>query len=251
MKATAGQDLVFGLASGRFAVLVVEKPGASVPATGETGTAGGCSEEFRRRHSLWEWAACISGAIDAARQRPEVDGRAPVRIMGLSEGAITAARLARERPDVSHIAFISGFGCDQWRDMLVIARRSAPNPAEALAAVARTEVGLRDIAYNPADPNRFFEGQTYVFWSTFGRACPAADLAAASADVLVAYGTADEQIDPDGVEAIPAARIAVGKPVTMRRIVGGDHVLNTPGSAPFANLLGVFAESLDWMEVAR
>ncbi|MCC6677531.1 MAG: hypothetical protein IT436_10340 [Phycisphaerales bacterium] len=260
LSATSAQDLIFTLAAGRFAVLVVEKPGVipESPPVDDAGTADQASPEFRRLHSLPSWARALSTAIDAARADPRIDGRADIRLLGMSEGAITAARLARQRSDVSHIAFISGFGCDQWDDMLIVARRDALAGASTAttsagdwaiavrAALARTEAGLRAVAARP-DSTELFEGQTHLFWSTFGRACPADDLARARAEVLVAYGTADEQVDADGVEAIRAARIEAGRPITVIPILGGDHMLNTRDTAPFQNLVGVFRESLDWM----
>ena len=258
-QATAGQDIVHQLGAGRFAVLVVEKPGVA-PETSDEGTGGvseACSAEFRAQHALDPWAKTVSRAIDAARKEEAVDARAPVRLLGLSEGSIVAARVSALRVDVSHVAFISGFGCDQWSDMLVVARRNAEAEFESAsleereAAVAKAlkdmEAGFAAIAQDPANPDRYFDDQTHLFWSTFGKACPAADLAKTDANVFVALGTADEQVDANGVEAIPAARIAAGKPITMRRILGGGHILSTPERPGFDNLVGVFSEAIDWM----
>lgn len=259
LNATAAQDILIQLAAGRFAVMVVEKPGVepeSTPASSD-GTAADCSALFRAGHSLPNWSRAISSAIDDARTDPRVDGAAPVRLLGMSEGAVTAARLAHDRPDISHVVFISGFGCDQWHDMLVVARRAADaehasaapeqRAAAVHAAIERTEAGLRAVAADPDNPDRLFEGQTHLFWSTFGLACPASDLANADADVFVAYGTSDEQVDAGAVESIVSARLAAGRTVTTRRILGGTHVLNTPTTGPFENILAVFRDSLDWM----
>ncbi len=263
LAATSGQDVIHRFAAGRFAVLVVEKPGVRSEAspTASKGSSDGGSPEFRRAHSLAAWSHSVSLAIDAAKRDARVDVGSQVRLLGISEGAITAARVARERDDVSHVAFISGFGCDQWRDMLIVARRqaeaasatkSAPErTADVHAAIEAMEHGFRGIASDPTSADRLFAGQTYLYWSTFGRACPADDLARTSADVFVAYGTADEQVDPSGIEAIPAARIAAGKPVTTRRVIGGSHVLDVPGDKPFTNLLAMFKDSLDWMDADR
>lgn len=263
LHATAGQDIVNKLAAGRLAVLVVEKPGVVSESTpsGDPGTACDCSPEFRRRHALDSWCEVLSAAIDDARRDPRIDSRAPIRLMGLSEGAITVARLARVRRDVSHVAFISGFGCDQWRDVLVVARRDAESKARdsrldpsaaagaVRAAIEEAEAGLARVAADPDNSDRFFDDQTHRFWSTFGRACPAQDLAMSSAAVFVAYGTADEQIDPNGVEAIAASCVARGKPILMERVLGGNHVLDTPEKGKFQNLIGVFQRSLDWMSL--
>lgn len=242
LSATAGQDILQQLSGERFAVLVIEKPNvASERTSNDAGETGACSAAFNAAHSLENWTSAISRAIDAAMRDPRVDARAGVRVLGLSEGAVVAARVARERADVNHVTFISGFGCDQWGDMLVVARR------EGEGAIAETEAGLRAVATAPGATDRFFAGQTHLFWSSFGRACPAEDLARSRAAVFVAYGVNDEEIDGNGVEAIPAALLAAGRDVRVTRVAGGSHVLNTPDTPPFANLIGVFRDSLDWM----
>lgn len=248
--ATAGQDLVHALADGRFAVLVADKVGVEPfnRVADADGTAGNCSEAFLGQHSLDNWTTRLGVAIDAAMASDHVDSRSGVRVLGLSEGAIAAARLARLRSDISHTTFIAGFGCDQWRDMRVVARRKAEaHGVEAARSAAKAmELGLSTVASDP-ESNTIFEGQTHLFWSSFGRACPAMDLAASESDVFVAYGTSDEEIDAGGVEAITAARIAARKPVRVERIIGGSHVLDTPGTEPFEVLVGVLAEAIEWM----
>lgn len=247
LSPTAGQDIIQHFAAERFAVLIVEKPHvASESPTRNDGTTDACAAEFNRHHSLDHWAAAISSAIDAALGDPAVDRAAGVRIIGMSEGAIVAARVARNRGDVRQLAFISGFGCNQWRDMLVVARRNAP-PDLVEQSVLEMEAGFREVAADPSSTTRFFEGQTHLFWSTFGLACPAQDLLQSSATPLIAFGTADEQVDANGMESIVAEFLATGRPIVVKRILGGSHVLDTPDTEPFENLVGVFAFAIDWM----
>ncbi len=252
LAATAAQDIIQKIASQHFCVMIVEKPGVTseINAASEAtpGAATGCSEEFRARHSLPAWTQQLSLAINAALTSPHVNPAAGIRVLGLSEGAIAAARLAHNRTDISHIAFISGFGCDQWSDMLVVAARNARAAGSDIdAAVSATQFGLQKVAADPLNHHATFEDQTYLYWSTFGRACPADDLASSNADVFVAVGTADEQVDANGIEAIPAARIAAGKPITMKRINGASHILNTPATKPYENLLVVLDQAIAWM----
>jgi len=249
LRATAGQDIVQRMAAGRYVVAVVEKPNVvSEGPERSDGTTDTCSAAFNRDHALDAWTKTLSRAVDAALGDPAVDRRATVRVMGLSEGAVVAAHLAAARPDVGHVTFISGFGCNQWRDVLVVARRSAEDARAAEAAVAEAQNGLAAVAADPQATDKQFDGQTHLFWSTFGRACPASDLAQSKSRVFVAFGTADEQIDANGVEAITASVIAAGKPIKVHRVYGGSHVLNTPETGGFANLLAVFSEALDWMQ---
>ena len=246
LRATAGQDLISKDARGRLAVMLVEKPGVeSEGARGTFGTADSCSPAYNSVHSLESWTARLSRAIDDARRR-RLAGPAPIRLMGLSEGAITVARLARQRADVARVAFISGFGCDQWRDVLVNARRNA-EPSKQAEAVSAAENGLRAVAADPRSTTKLFDGQTHLFWSTFGNACPAHDLVSSRAQVMIFTGTEDEQVDPNGVEAITAAFLHAGKPVAVRRIFGGTHMLTTDPNHPLANIVAAFDQALDWL----
>ena len=181
-----------------------------------------------------------------------------IRIIGLSEGAIVAARVASERDDVSHVSFISGFGCNQIDDMLVVARRNwvlknpDANPEElhqgVADAVLKATKNFQRVFSNPTDTSILIESQTPLFWSTFGTACPAQDLAKSDANVFVAFGTADEQISADGIDEIVARRLIKGKGTKVVRVVGGNHILETRSEvSPYENLIDVFNESLDWM----
>lgn len=257
LQATAGQDIIHQLARDRFAVMIVQKPFVTLQSSASGGeVTEACSPEFRRNHTLVNWAAAVSDAIDAAMLSGAVAPAGKVRLIGLSEGAIVAARLAALRDDVSHVAFLSGFGCDQWSDMLVRVRRDAlsgegtlsQRTGQARQALAALEKGFAAVAQDPDNPEAYLEGQTHLFWSTFGRACPADDLARANADVLVYTGTDDEQIDANGVEAITAARLAARKPIRVERIFGGGHVLDTDDTGPFENLIAAFADALEWMD---
>jgi pimeloyl-ACP methyl ester carboxylesterase len=247
LRATAGQDIVNKAADGRLSIMVVEKTNVEsegAPATG--GTANQCSQAFNQEHSLNRWANRISLAINDARRRRLADPVAPIFLMGLSEGAITAARLAKMRPDVGKVVFLSGFGCDQWRDVLVNARRNA-EPGKEAAEVAKAEAGLREVASDPFSTLKIFDGQTHLFWTTFGSACPAADLLSSKAQVMVFTGTADEQIDGNGIEAISATFLHARKSIIIRRIFGGTHMLTTDPKQPLANLLSAFNEAVVWM----
>ncbi|MDP2130400.1 MAG: hypothetical protein U0975_05055 [Erythrobacter sp.] len=257
LQATAGQDIIHQLARQRFAVMIVQKPFV----TEQSGTSGGqvsdiCPPEFRRNHTLDNWAAAVSQAIDSAMLSGAVAPTEKVKLLGLSEGAIVAARLAALREDVSHVAFLSGFGCDQWSDMLVRTRidslrgegTDSDRKSRSRQAVAELESGFAAVAQDPDNPDAYLEGQTHLFWSTFGRACPAQDLANSNADVLVYTGTDDEEIDANGIEAITASRLAARKPIRVERIYGGSHTLNTPDTNPFENLLAAFSDALDWMD---
>ncbi|WP_298917802.1 alpha/beta fold hydrolase [uncultured Algimonas sp.] len=251
---TAGQDVVASLSGERHHVLIVEKPHAGQSDGGEQGD---CSEAFRRQHSLENWTHTVDLVSSAVHD--ELQALAGIRVIGLSEGAIVAAHLAASQTAVSHVAFISGHGCHQLDDMLVRARRDwllenqdagTDAKQEGVAETLRqSESDLRRIFASPEDSTTNIWGQTPLFWSTFGMACPATDLAASDADVFIAYGTQDEQITADGLEEIVTRRIVAGKDVTTHRVVGGSHVLSVEGDEnPYARLIETFRLALDWMD---
>ena len=258
LQGTAGQDVLAQLSNGRSRVVVVEKPHVALGQNKGGGGLSDCSDAFRADHSLENWTHALGEALDSVKTSLDLDG-GDVRVLGLSEGAVTAARLASLRDDISHVAFIGGHGCHQLDDMIVTARRNwlqrhpdattEEKQAGAAEAMEASETVIASIAETPTDTSADIWGQTALFWSTFGTACPARDLADADADVFVAYGTEDEQVVADGVEEIVSRRILAGRPVEAVRIVGGNHVLQVQGdTSPFARMIDVFQRALDWMQ---
>jgi len=258
LNPSAGQDIVFALANNRYSVLIVDKPHVTLGDSGSNGGMENCSEAFRQEHSLNNWVEHIHAVLNMTKHGLPQISDSNIRIIGLSEGAIVAARVVSERDDVSHISFISGFGCNQIDDMLVVARRNwvLKNPKaspeelqEGVAdAVLKATKNFERVFSNPTDTSIFIESQTPLFWSTFGMACPADDLAQSEANVFVAFGTADEQISAEGVDEIVARRLVNGKDTKVVRLVGGNHILKTKSEAsPYENLIDVFNQSLDWM----
>lgn len=249
LRASAGQDLIARAADKRVAVMVVEKAGVeSEGSSSGDGSAESCPSAFNAQHSLDGWTKRLSAAIDDARRRRLV-GAGPVTVLGFSEGAVTAARLAARRHDVGKVAFVSGFGCDLWDDMLVGARRNAAKGQEE-KAIAEATAGFAAVAADPQSTTRYVNGQTHLFWSTFGSACPADDLVRSRAEVKVFTGTGDERIDANGVEAITAKFLRARRPITVRRFLDGTHTLTTDREKPMENIGNVFREAVDWTAAA-
>ena len=254
---TAGQNAVAGYAGKRLRVVMADKPGVLLGNSGGDGFSESCSQDFLETHTLDNWVAYLGRIMDTYSEHHPSAAQS-WRVIGLSEGAVTAARLASMRTDVSHVGFISGHGCYQLDDMLVTARRqwlqnnpdaSAEAQQEGVAiAVQGAEAEIRRIFNAETKPDEPLWGQTAAFWQTFGTACPATDLGGAEADLFVAYGTDDPQVVADGIEEITARRLAAGKPVRTVRVVGGGHTLSVDGDAnPFERLLETLEEVVGWM----
>ena len=241
----AAQNLPAVFAPGRT-VMVVDKPGVA------PGESKQCGADF----TLNAWVQHLAAAIAAVRDVGGSDG--PVALIGISEGAVTAAHLAAVRDDVGHVVFVSAAGCLLIDDMIAKAPRAASGSDDQDGlktsdrieqASAAAEAELRRI-FDPATrPDDRVWGHPAAYWRSFGIACPAQDLAGSNADLFLAYGTADEQVIAEGIEEITARRIIAGRPVTVRRVGEGNHMLTRPGEAnPFANLVAVLREAVMWLD---
>lgn len=224
-----------------FSVLAVEKPGTDPAVTQPGGTAEGCSPAFHAEHTLDRWVAAVSAAIDGARA-----GRAPTAIVviGHSEGAATAARLARGQDAITHVVHLAGSGTGQGYDLLRLAEaRRAGDPA----AVDRVFTTLRAIAADPESVNQLAWGHPHRRWPQFLAQDPAADLLASRAHVFVGYASADRAVPPESTEVLVARLAAAGRAPRLWRVDGGDHGLNQPGEAAPAGLIRVFEAIPGWV----
>ncbi len=226
-------------------VMVVDKPSVA------PGTRQECSADF----TLPAWSAHLDRAIASVREAGDYAG--PIAVLGISEGAATAAHLAANREDISHVVFVSAAGCLLIDDMIANAtRQAAIGSAEdgletwdriEQASGAAQATAARIFSAQTPDEERIW-GQPVAYWRTFGAACPARDLAVTDANVFVAFGTSDEQVIAEGIEEIVARRIIAGKPIEVRRVGEGKHILTRPGdSNPSANLVEILREAMAWI----
>lgn len=72
-------------ASGRYAMMAVDKPHQPAQAEGTAGLANGCGEAFNTYFSYDSWLATLRQALRHALARPEVDATR-VLVIGISEG---------------------------------------------------------------------------------------------------------------------------------------------------------------------
>ena len=130
------QGVLLKEANGSVRVLAVEKPGVEfqdMPA--RPGTAEGAGAEFLKEHTLPRWAEANAAALKAAWTLPGVDAGRTL-VIGHSEGAIVAARVAADLPGVTHVASLAGGGPTQLFSLAELASR--PRPDGGTAAIHGT-----------------------------------------------------------------------------------------------------------------
>ena len=256
---TLAQERIVRMARNRFSVLVVDKVGV-IPGTfyDDGGDMEQCSELTRDLHTLESWSETLNDAIDAAKSLSGVDATRPVRLIGFSEGAITSARLTAMRTDISHVTFMSGFGCMLFDDLVILAERewqanhsnlSADELQAGRASAAQAmRLRIKQILATPDATHTLFEGHTPKYWSSVGFACPAQDLAISDAQVSVIVGLDDQSMIANGAEEIVIRRLRHGKSTKIIKVVDGNHGLGRQeDEMPFARLLDTFEAAVEWM----
>jgi dipeptidyl aminopeptidase/acylaminoacyl peptidase len=232
----------------RARVLVVEKPGVNfLDEARRPGAADGASRVFLEEHTLPRWAEAVAAATRAARALGDVD---PLRtlVIGHSEGAIVAARVAALDPAVTHVACLSGSGPSQLFDFIELARAGKMgNPAQAPDARARAI--LESWAAVHADPDsidKFMCGHPYRRMASFLAASTTDDLLRCQARVYLAHGTNDDKVPVASFDVLYAELLARGRDVSAERIEGADHGLRRDGQSGAEGMRDVTGRVLAW-----
>lgn len=232
-------------------LVVLEAPG--IPrqfAAPEHGLSRGCPTSFLTHSDMDHLLASYRTAVDDALSTS--DGRIRVLMfVGVSDGAVTAAALARVYKQTTHITLISGFGSDQVTsqvDDLVGAVLDAPSKSEPRQALASFTSRLNAIREKPA-ANVSWRGQTEVHWaSTAGRASSieVAALPLAVKTFLV-QGGADMSWPAANFRRGLADLLVAGRHTWIRYIPCADHHLICPdeGGAP-KNLANAVDSAVGW-----
>lgn len=229
-------------AEGRFTVLAVEKPFAGQTGDGPGGTAFGCSARFNEDFTAETWLAALRASLADARRLSWV---APGRtlLFGMSEGAVMAALLAAEDPQVTDIVSIGGSGSTQLYDFFANAYSRC---FDRSACIAEVERQARAIAATPDSSTEFAWGHPHKRWSSFFRIDPGDALVRSRARVYLAFGTADSNVPPLSQELTVARLLSAGRDVTVRRVADAGHSLAPPGAQNFDDVAREYRRALDW-----
>jgi pimeloyl-ACP methyl ester carboxylesterase len=245
------QNLLFAEAKGRVRVMVVEKPGVKyLDHPPRPGGAMDASEEFLKEHTLPRWAEANGAALRAAWTLPGVDGTRTL-VVGHSEGGIVAARVAAERPEVTHVASLSGGGPTQLFDFVSNAARPRPDdkPGDAERRAQSIYDAWADVRKDPESITRSWLGHPYRRWSSFLERSVAEELLRAKAHVYVAAGTRDAVIPVAAHDMLVSELRARGRDVTAERVEGADHGFQTgdrPQVGPPVEMQALLGRVLRW-----
>lgn len=235
--------------AGKHAAMVVEKPFApATPPVGQGG-AGGCPSAFNEHFSMGSWLATLKTAIGHALGLPYVD-RSRVLVIGVSEGATMAAALARDLPEVSHVALLGATGPGQYYDFVVNAYAQGGDDAERLHRLHALDATFDAIGAEPESGSKFAWGHSYKRWSSFFKESSSDNLARARARVYLVSGMRDTNVPALSSEVLFAQLKTQGRDVHIRRIPGAGHDLQPPG-AGYGVLDKEYAAILQWFDTGE
>lgn len=230
--------------AGKHAATVVEKPFAPSTPPAEQGGATACPSAFNAHFSMDSWLAALKTALGHALALPHVD-RSRVLVIGVSEGATMAAALARDVPEVSHVALLGATGPSQYYDFIVNAYAQGADDADRLRRLQELDATYGAIAADPASSSKFAWGHPYKRWSSFFKESSIENLARSKARVYFVSGMRDVNVPTLSSEVLFAELKMRGRDVRIRRIPGAGHDLLQPG-AGYGDLQSEYDAVLRW-----
>ena len=182
-----------------------------------------CSREFNLANNPRQWIAdyseFIRAQIASAQPKPK-----NILLVGVSEGALVAVRVAGILPEVTHLAII-GDGAWSMRESLRALHRRGAIPLDA-------DEGWKEVAANPGSIDKLWFGNPYRWWNDFMDINPLSDYLALSIPIVIGFGEKDDSVPVESALSLQSKFKDLGKTnLTLIVYPGADHRLNANGIA--------------------
>lgn len=180
-----------------------------------------CSQEFHRTNNPNQWIAdyseFISAQINASQPRPR-----NVVLVGVSEGALPAAKIAGQLPEITHLAIIGSGGYSMRKSLAALKQRSAIG--------FDVDSGWAKIAADPRSIESNWFGNPYRWWSDVMDIDPLADYIKLSIPIFMGFGEKDESVPVESALFLESKFKEAGKSNFMLKVYpGADHRLSGSG----------------------
>jgi len=236
-----------------YQVAAVEKRGVAFGYMGNRGASDPSLTEYNRHATLRDRAADIRLLIAVLLDGDERAKRKVV-LLGHSEGADVAARVAADDERVTHIAFLSGGGPAQFFDLFLMERnhmRAAGASDEDIEIrMDELEAEIRGILDKPDSETDFFMGHAYKRWASFATTGAADSLVRTNASIFLAHGSADSSVPIESFDYLVVRLLCAGQTdVTVRRFADRDHSFIPVGAEPsYDGFFEVLDQVIDWAD---
>lgn len=244
----------------RYHVAFVGKPGIAMVDTsdGPSPPVGPFTGTYNDKLSAPWRTTAASAAIDLIMEHYPVDTQR-VGVLGYSEGAQVAPRVAVSNGKVTHVMCFVGSGPNQLLDFILEQRMAADRGEighqEAQANIDSLFLAIESIYADPQNTQAHWYGHSHLRWSSFTSPTTMEFLVQLNVPIYMAHGTADRNSSIFSSDAVRLEFLRLGKKnLTMRQYPGCDHSFTcvgsdgAEGSSPVPQLEAVLNEAFQWFD---
>lgn len=182
-----------------------------------------CGRDFHLANNPDQWMAdyseFIAAQIGSIKPKPR-----NVVLVGVSEGALPAIRVARSTPAVTHLAIIGSGGYSMRRSLATLKQKGSIH--------FDVDSGWEKISADPRSIENKWYGNPYRWWSDIMDIDPLADLLKLPIPVLLGIGEQDGSVPVESARFLETKFKEAGKDNLVVRVYpGADHRLNRQGES--------------------
>lgn len=180
-----------------------------------------CGRDFHLANNPDQWVAdyseFIAAQISSVTPKPR-----NVVLVGVSEGALPAAKIAGLLPVVTHLAIIGSGGYSMRKSLATLKQRGA--------ILFDVDSGWEKIAADPRSIEKDWYGNPYRWWSDVMDIEPLPDFLKLNIPVVVGIGEQDESVPVESARFLASQFKDAGKSnLILHAYPGGDHRLSGNG----------------------
>jgi dienelactone hydrolase len=261
-KSTLSYPLIFtqyNSLSSKYHIVFISKPGVKlvdsfIVNSLDSNIESALAMEYNQRLSA-EWrAGTAASVIDFLVQNLKINPKKIV-VMGTSEGAQVAPRVAVMNKKVTHVVCFSGNGLNQFYDFIIGERMKAAS-GEITESDAQHNIDtlmniFKDIYTHPLAVDKFWNGHTYQRWASFCQHDPLDYMFQLNIPIYLAHGTADDNTAVLSADYIALEFLRRGKKnLTYKTYPGYNHYFQQvyKDKPPAEHIDEVMNEMLTWLD---
>ena len=245
--------------SNHYHFVVISKPGVPFADSVKMDTVMGFPiypepQEYTKRLSLdWRVNAALQVIASCKKQLKVKDGK--FALIGISEGAQVAPKVAALSKDVKALITLGGNAVNQFYDFTcekrLLAEKGEISYDEAEREIDSLYAVFADIFAHPTSTDKFWYGHTYLRWASFCNEDPLSHYMKVNVPIYVAEGSADKNSQVVNIDLLRHAFVRAGKSnLTMRIYPGMDHFFRRSeqeGQPPISHYDEVIHDALTWL----
>lgn len=182
-----------------------------------------CGQEFHLANNPDQWVADYSEFI-AAQLGPNAPQFKNVVLVGVSEGALPATKVAGLSPAVTHLAIIGSGGYSMRKSLATLKQRGA--------IWFDVDSGWKKVAADPRSIEKDWYGNPYRWWSDVMDIDPLPDFLKLNIPIIVGIGEKDESVPVESALFLESKFKEAGKNNLILKVyLESDHRLNGNGNS--------------------